>query len=164
MLVLGIDPGSRAAGYGLVEADGNRLTTIDYGVVKPPPTKETSPRLKWIFKKFSKIVKEYRPDEVAVETVFFAKNARSSLLLGQARAAACLPSLLADLPLYEYSALEVKKALTGGGRAEKSQVADMVCRLLSLKETPKPDDVTDSLAVAICHIHSSAQLRRIAAG
>ncbi len=164
MLVLGIDPGSRAAGYGLVEADGNRLTAVHYGVIKPPPTKESSPRLKWIFKEFSKIVKEYGPDEVAVETVFFAKNARSSLLLGQACAAACLPSLLADLPLHEYSALEVKKALTGGGRAEKSQVADMVRRLLSLKETPKPDDVTDSLAVAICHIHSSARMRRIATG
>ena len=164
MLVLGIDPGSRAAGYGLVESDGNRLTAIHYGVIKPPPAKETPPRLKWIFEKFLEIVKEYRPDEVAVENVFFAKNARSALLLGQARAAACLPSLLADLPLHEYSALEVKKALTGSGRAEKSQVADMVCRLLSIKETPKPDDVTDSLAIAICHIHSSAHLRRVAAG
>ena len=134
MLVLGIDPGSRAAGYGLVAADGNRLTAIDYGVVKPPPTKESSPRLKWIFNEFSKIVNEHGPDEIA------------------------------DLPLHEYSALEVKKALTGSGRAEKSQVADMVCRLLALKETPKPDDVTDSLAVAICHIHSSARIRRIAAG
>ncbi len=164
MLVLGIDPGSRAAGYGLIEANGNRLTAIHYGVVKSPPTKETPPRLKRIFEMFSQIVKEYRPDEVAVENVFFAKNARSSLLLGQASAAACLPPLLADLPLFEYSALEVKKALTGNGRAEKSQVADMVGRLLSLKETPKPDDVTDALAIAICHIHSSAQIRRIAAG
>jgi len=147
-----------------VEADGNRLKAVHYGVIKPPTTKETPPRLKRIFELFSEIIKEYRPDEVAVENVFFAKNARSSLLLGQARAAACLPALLAETPLHEYSALEVKKALTGSGRAEKSQVADMVCRLLSLKETPKPDDVTDSLAVAICHIHSSTQLRRIAAG
>ena len=164
MLVLGIDPGSRVAGYGLVEANGNQLTAIHYGVVKPEPTKESLVRLKRIFEMFSEIVKEYKPDEVAVENVFFAKNARSALLLGQARGAAILPALLADTPLFEYSALEVKKALTGGGRAEKSQVANMVSRLLSLKETPKPDDVTDALAIAICHIHSSAHLRRIAAG
>lgn len=164
MLVLGIDPGSRATGYGLVDVNGGRMTAVDYGVIKPPPTKELAPRLKKIFESFSEIIENHKPDEVAVENIFFAKNARSSLLLGQARAAACLPGLLKNLPFYEYSALEVKKALAGSGRAEKSQVAEMVRRLLALKETPKPDDITDALAVAICHIHSSALLRRMAAG
>ena len=163
MLVLGIDPGSRAAGYGLVEEKNGRLTAVAYGVVKPPVTKEVSRRLKYLFEEFSRIVEKHRPDEFAVENVFFAKNASSALLLGQAKAAACLPGLLADLPLHEYSALEVKKAVVGTGKAEKSQVAEMVKRLLSLTETPKPYDITDSLAIAICHIHSSPLLRRAAA-
>lgn len=163
MLVLGIDPGSRVAGYGLVEEKNGSLTAVAYGVVKPPATRDAGPRLKYLFEEFSRIVEKYRPDEFAVETVFFAKNASSALLLGQAKAAACLPGLLADVPLREYSALEVKKAVVGNGRAEKSQVAEMVKRLLALTETPKPHDITDSLAIAICHIHSSPLLKRTAA-
>lgn len=163
MLALGIDPGSRVAGYGLVEEQGSRLVPVTFGVVRPPATKDVHSRLKYLFEAFTEIIVQYRPDEVAVENVFFAKNANSALLLGQARAAAFLPALTAGVPLSEYSALQVKKAVAGNGHAEKKQVALMVCRLLNLKETPKPEDATDALAVAVCHIHSAPLKRRLKA-
>jgi crossover junction endodeoxyribonuclease RuvC len=161
-IILGIDPGSRVAGYGLVEESGGKLTAVGYGVVKPPETKDANNKLKYIFEAFSEIIAQYNPDETAVETVFFAANARSALVLGQARAAALLPALLAGVPVHEYSALQVKKALTGGGRSEKSQVADMACRILGIKVTPKPEDITDALSIAVCHIHSSPLKRKLA--
>jgi crossover junction endodeoxyribonuclease RuvC len=163
MLVLGIDPGSRTAGWGIVEEKGNTLKTLAYGTVKTPATiKELPRRLGHIFREFEKLAEKYSPDEVAVENVFFAENAKSALFLGQARAAAILPFVKAGLPVGEYTALQIKKAMTGQGRAEKRQVGKMVCRILGLKETPKPADITDALAVAICHIHSAPFLKRAA--
>jgi crossover junction endodeoxyribonuclease RuvC len=144
-----------------VEESGRRLSSVGHGVVKTPETKDANYKLKYIFEAFSEIIAQYNPSETAVETVFFAHNAKSALVLGQARAAALLPSLLAGIPVYEYSALQVKKALAGGGRAEKTQVAGMTCRILAIKVAPKPEDVTDALAVAICHIHSSPILRKL---
>lgn len=164
MLVLGIDPGSRIAGWGLVEESNGRITAIDFGVVKPPATGDIFPRLKHIFVEFAKIVKTKKPSVLAVEDVFFAQNVRSALMLGQARSAAILPGLTKGLPVYGYSALQVKKALVGTGRAEKSQVAEMVRRICRMKEKPKPADVTDAIAVAICHLHTSPMMRRITAG
>jgi len=160
MLVLGIDPGSRVAGWGLVEEKSGRVKAVAFGIVKPPVTRELPPRLKHLFESFRNIIEEHCPDEVAVENVFFAENAKSALMLGQARSATILPGLLAGLPLFEYSALQVKKALTGAGRAGKEQVADMVCRLLSIENRPSPLDVTDALAVAVCHVHTSPVLRK----
>ncbi|MEE8484261.1 MAG: crossover junction endodeoxyribonuclease RuvC [Nitrospinota bacterium] len=166
MLVLGIDPGSRVAGYGLVETGekekNGALKAIAFGVIKPPPSDGLPKRLSHIFNAVDEIIEKYGPDEVAVEDVFFSKNARSALLLGQARAAAILPGLNADIPLWEYSATQVKKALVGNGHAQKNQVADMAARLLGMKEIPKPTDITDALAIAICHIHSAPMLRKIA--
>ena len=163
MLVLGIDPGSRVAGWGIVEEKGNTLKALAYGAVKTPASiKEFPARLGHIFHEFEKIAEKYSPDEVAVENVFFAENAKSALLLGQARAAAILPFVKASLPVGEYTALQIKKAATGQGRADKRQVGKMVCRILGLKEAPKPADITDALAVAICHIHSAPFLRRAA--
>lgn len=162
-LFLGIDPGSRTAGYGLVEEDRGRLSAVGYGVVKPPETKDQGHKLKYIFEAFSEIIAQYNPDETAVENVFFAANARSALVLGQARAAALLPALLAGIPVHEYSALQVKKALTGAGRAEKTQVAEMVCRILGIKTIPKPEDITDALSIAVCHIHTSPMKTKLAA-
>ncbi len=163
MRVLGIDPGSRIAGYGVVEEQGNRLVPVAWGIVKPPASKELAPRLKYIFEAYAELVIEYQPDEVAVENVFLAENARSALLLGQARAAAFLPALLQNLPFNEYTALQVKKALAGAGHADKKQVAAMVCRLLNMKETPKPVDATDALAVAVTHLHAAPLRRKVAA-
>ncbi|MBI3794385.1 MAG: crossover junction endodeoxyribonuclease RuvC [Nitrospinae bacterium] len=159
--VMGIDPGSRIAGYGIVEESGRRLAAVGHGAVRAPETSDANQKLKYIFEAFSEIIAQYNPNEMAIETVFFAQNARSALVLGQARAAAILPAMLAGIPVYEYSALQVKKALTGGGKAEKKQVADMTCRILGLKVTPKPEDVTDALALAVCHINSSPILRKL---
>lgn len=164
MLVLGIDPGSRVAGWGLVEERNRRIRAVAFGVVKPPTTGDIFLRLKHIFVEFAEIIKTQKPSELAVEDVFFAQNVKSALLLGQARSAAILPGLTTGLPVYGYSALQVKKALVGTGRAEKSQVAEMVCRICGMKEKPKPSDVTDAIAVAICHIHTSPMLKRINAG
>lgn len=163
MKVLGIDPGSRVAGYGIVEERGSILTPVTWGVVKPPPSKVLHPRLKYLFEAYAEIIIEYQPDEVAVENVFFAENPRSALVLGHARAAAFLPALLQNLPFYEYTALQVKKALVGAGHAGKGQVAAMVCRLLNMKEIPKPEDITDALAVAVTHLHASPMHKRMAA-
>ncbi len=160
--ILGIDPGSRVAGYGIVEENGNRLTAISYGVVKPPASADAHQRLKYIFTAFAELIVEFGPTGVAVENVFFAVNARSALVLGQARAAAILPAILTGMLPAEYSALQVKKALVGGGHADKKQVAVMVCRILGIKEIPKPEDVTDALAVAVCHLHSLPMKRRLA--
>lgn len=163
MLVLGIDPGSRVAGWGVIEVRGNSLKALAYGTVKTPTSiKELPGRIGHIFREFEAVVAKYQPDETAVENVFMAENARSALLLGQARAAAILPSVKAGIPVGEYTALQIKKATTGQGRAEKRQVGKMVCRILGLKETPKPADVTDALAVAICHIHSAPFLKKVA--
>ncbi len=163
MRVLGIDPGSRVAGYGVVEERGGILAPVAWGVVKPPPTKELHPRLKYLFEAYAEIIIEYQPDEVAVEIVFFAENPRSALVLGHARAAAFLPALLQNLPFNEYTALQVKKALVGAGHAGKGQVAAMVCRLLNMKEIPKPEDVTDALAVAVTHLHAAPLRRKLSA-
>ena len=160
--VLGIDPGSRIAGYGVVEEAGGRLTAVGFGVVRPPESNDANQKLKYIFEAFSEIIAQYNPDEAAVETVFFAHNARSALTLGQARGAALLAALMAGVEVHEYSALQVKKAVVGGGRAEKSQVADMACRILGLKTVPKPEDITDALAAAVCHIHSAPMKKRLA--
>lgn len=162
MLILGIDPGSRSAGWGIIEEKEKTSRVVAFGVVKPPPVRELPPRLKHLFEAFTEIIDTHSPDEVAVESVFFAENAKSALMLGQALAAAILPGLAAGIPLYEYSALQVKKAATGRGHARKDQVAEMVCRLLSLKQKPKPQDVTDALAVALCHIHSSPMMKKTA--
>ncbi len=162
MRVLGIDPGSRVAGYGIVEEQKGKLSAVAWGVVKPPQSKELHHRLKYLFEAYAELVIEYRPDEVAVENVFFAENARSALVLGHARAAAFLPALVQNIPFNEYTALQVKKALVGAGHAGKGQVAAMVCRLLNMKEIPKPEDVTDALAVAVTHLHATPMRRRLA--
>lgn len=161
MVVLGIDPGSRIAGWGVVEEKGNTLKALGYGTIKTPASiKELPARLGHIFREFETLIEKYSPDEIAVENVFFAENAKSALVLGQARAAAILPFVRVGLPVGEYTALQIKKATTGQGRAEKRQVAMMVCRILGIKETPKPADITDALAIAICHIHSAPFLKR----
>ena len=145
-----------------MEGKGNRLYVIAYGTIKTDTSKNLPEKLGELFKGFNEIIVKYSPDEVAVENIFTAENPRSALLLGQARAAVMLPAVNSGIPVYEYSALQVKKAVTGHGKAEKGQVAEMVRRLLSLKAAPKPADITDALGVAICHIHSAPALKRMA--
>jgi crossover junction endodeoxyribonuclease RuvC len=153
MRVLGIDPGSRITGYGIVEQQGNRLVHVDNGAIFTDKATDFAGRLKLIFEGLSAIIAEYRPEQVAVENIFFSTNVQSALKLGQARGAAIVAAVHAGLPVAEYTALQVKKAVVGQGRAEKGQVQKMLKALLGLPEIAQAD-ASDALAVAVCHINS----------
>ncbi|HEY4744257.1 MAG TPA: crossover junction endodeoxyribonuclease RuvC [Desulfuromonadaceae bacterium] len=163
MRVLGIDPGSRITGYGIVEQDGNRLVHVDNGAIFTDSAADFPGRLKRIFDGLSRVMAEYRPDEVAVENVFLATNAQSALKLGQARGAAIVAAVHAGLPVAEYTALQVKQAVVGQGRAEKGQVQKMLKALLGLPEVAQAD-ASDALAVAVCHINSHGLKQKTGAG
>src|SRR5208337_1033164 len=153
---IGVDPGSRYTGYGIVEGDGFRLKYIHHGTVKLPAARPLSERLKIIFEEIKVAIREYGPEFMAVEEVFFAKNVKSALSLGQARGAVILAGVCSGLSVHEYSALRIKQSVAGYGRAAKEQVAGMVQRLLRIDGGIEPN-AADALAVAICHIstHSS---------
>jgi crossover junction endodeoxyribonuclease RuvC len=150
---MGIDPGSRSLGYGIVETDGYKFRYITSGRLVPNGNSPLHDRLKDIFEVLNEVIEEFSPSEVAVEKVFFAKSARSALSLGQARGVALLAAANAGLEVHEYSALAVKKAVTGYGRAEKSQVQEMVKQVLGIK-TALSSDGADALALALCHINT----------
>ena len=153
MRVLGIDPGSRITGYGLVDKTGNKLVHVDNGAIFTDSADDFPGRLKRIFDGLSEIIAQYQPDQVAIENIFFSTNAQSALKLGQARGAAIVAAVHANLPVSEYSALQVKQAVVGQGRAEKGQVQKMLKALLGLPEIAQAD-ASDALAVAVCHINS----------
>jgi crossover junction endodeoxyribonuclease RuvC len=153
MRVLGIDPGSRITGYGIVDQNGNKLVHVDNGAIFTDKAADFPGRLKKIFDGLSEVIAQYRPDEVAIENIFFSTNVQSALKLGQARGAAIVAAVNAGLPVAEYSALQVKQAVVGRGRAEKGQVQKMLKALLGLPETAQAD-ASDALAVAVCHINS----------
>lgn len=162
MRVLGIDPGSRITGYGIVDQQGNKLVHVDNGAIFTDSAADFPGRLKKIFDGLSEVIVIYQPDQVAVENIFFASNAQSALKLGQARGAAIVAAVHAGLPVAEYTALQVKQAVVGQGRAEKGQVQKMLKALLGLPEIAQAD-ASDALAVAICHINSNG-LRQMTAG
>lgn len=161
MRIIGIDPGSRATGYGLIVKEGNRLIHVDNGVIRPPAKADLAERLLVIFQGLSDIINEYSPQYAAVEQVFMAQNAQAALKLGQARGAALLAAANAGLEVGEYSATQVKSSVVGYGRAAKSQVQQMVKALLNLPEIAQ-EDASDALAVAICYAHSSSLSRKLA--
>lgn len=154
MIILGIDPGSRKTGYGIISKQGNRLIHVDNGAIFTQSAKDFPERLERIFTGLSEIIAQYRPEVVAVEDVFLAKNAQSALKLGQARGAAIVAAVNVGLPVHEYTAMQVKQAVVGTGRAEKTQVQQMIKALLNLPEVAQ-EDASDALAVAICHAHSA---------
>jgi crossover junction endodeoxyribonuclease RuvC len=159
MRVLGIDPGSLATGYGIVQAHGSALQAVAFGAITAPAKLSFDQRLLRIHRELRKILAQTRPDCAAVEAVFFAKNVGSALRLGQARGAVLLTLAQEAVEIHKYSALEVKQAVTSYGRAQKEQVQEMVRLLLGLAEAPRPSDAADALAVAICH-HHAARLRQ----
>jgi crossover junction endodeoxyribonuclease RuvC len=159
MRVLGIDPGSRITGYGIVVQEGNRLVHVDNGAIFTDSAADFPGRLKRIFDGLCSVIAEYRPDEVAVENIFFSTNVQSALKLGQARGAAIVAAVHSGLPVAEYTALQVKQAVVGQGRAEKGQVQKMLKALLGLPEIAQAD-ASDALAVAVCHINSYALKQR----
>lgn len=154
--VIGIDPGSRICGYGIIDlipGDGREYTYIASGRIELTPNSPLHTRLKEIHDTLGEIIREYRPTEAAVEKVFFAKSVRSALTLGQARGVSLLAATSSGIPVYEYSASEVKKALVGYGRAEKSQVQQMVRVMLNIKSSLSHDS-SDALALSICHLNT----------
>jgi len=153
MRILGIDPGSESTGYGIIESDGSEHHSVAYGAVSTDPIRPFHQRLLEIYRELSAILQEHQVDAVAVEEVFYAANVQSALKLGHARGVALLAAAGKDLPVFEYSPLEIKNSIVGYGRAEKGQVQAMVRFLLKLPEIPSPDDAADALAVAICHAH-----------
>ncbi len=157
--ILGIDPGSRVTGYGLVDQDGQRLTYVASGCIRTRST-GLAERLGEIFAGVSQIIAEYRPGELAIERVFLNKNADSALKLGQARGAALCAAVQLGVPVDEYAAREIKQAVVGTGAATKEQVQHMMCALLTLQRAP-PSDAADALAVAICHGHCRETRRRL---
>ncbi len=161
--VAGVDPGTRATGYGLVALDGNRLVAIAHGVVQTRSQDPLAARLDRIYRELLAIFREHGPSEVSVETIFHARNARSALTLGHARGAVLLAAEHSGLPVVEYTPMQVKNAVVGYGRASKHQVQEMVRRLLSLRGGLAPD-AADALAVAICHLHTSRTLEAAARG
>jgi crossover junction endodeoxyribonuclease RuvC len=148
--ILGIDPGSRVTGYGIVDSQGTHVRLVDCGAISA--NGDHGDRLRRIFEEVGRIVVRHAPDEVAIERVFVHRNADSALKLGQARAAALCATFASALPVHEYAARHIKKAVVGRGAADKSQVQHMVRMLLAMSEMPVPD-AADALAAAICHAH-----------
>ena len=153
MRVLGIDCGLRITGYGIIDNDGADCVLVQCGAIRVKPTDSLAERLRSIHSGIVDIIQELRPEVAAFENVFYATNVQSALKLGHVRGVSMVAASEAHIPVFEYSALEVKSAVTGYGRAEKPQVQQMVRALLKLKNLPEPYDASDALAVAICHVH-----------
>lgn len=149
-IVLGIDPGLADTGYGLILKDGGRLSLIAYGCVKTKKDKDLGERLKQINRELTALIKKFKPTQLAVEQLFFCKNVKTALVVGQARGVIILTAIENNLPIYEFTPLQVKQAVASYGRAEKRQIQEMVKILLHLKNCPQPDDAADALAIAIC--------------
>jgi crossover junction endodeoxyribonuclease RuvC len=149
MRILGIDPGTGILGFGVIDVDGNNMQCVDAGVIKTPVNEEDAVRLETIFNELSEIIKEHKPEAMAVEKLFFAQNVTTAMTVSQARGVVLLLGKQHKMKLYEYTPLQIKQALTGYGKAEKSQIQEMVRTILKLKTIPKPDDAADALACAI---------------
>jgi crossover junction endodeoxyribonuclease RuvC len=160
MRALGIDCGTECTGFGVVDLREHELVSVAFGAIKLSTRDSLPRRLAIVFERLAEIIRKHQPDDVAIEEVFYAVNAKSALKLGQVRGVAMLAASSAGLEVAEYSPLSIKSAVVGYGRAEKQQVQHMVARLLNLDAIPEPPDVADALAIAICHLHTAGTLRR----
>ncbi|WP_027718155.1 crossover junction endodeoxyribonuclease RuvC [Desulfovirgula thermocuniculi] len=153
MRVMGVDPGVAVTGYGVVELENGRLTALAYDVIKTNAGVDLPERLRLLYERVLALLERYRPQWLALEELFFSRNARTAFSVGQARGVVLLAAAVRGLGVASYTPLEVKQAVAGYGRASKAQVQYMVRAILNLPSTPHPDDVADALAVAICHAH-----------
>lgn len=156
--VLGIDPGTAIVGYAVIAERGNTLSMIACDVITTPAHTPLSERLQSIYTRLIEIIADYQPQEAAMEELFFAKNARTAMTVGQARGVAMLALANGGLPISEYTPKQVKQAVTGYGSANKDQVGEMVRILLQIPTIPRPDDAADAAAIAICHLHTAQAL------
>jgi crossover junction endodeoxyribonuclease RuvC len=159
MRILGIDPGSGATGYGLIDTDGSNHRVVFFGAIKTQPRRPFHERLHKIHKELSEVLSREKADIMAVEDIFHAVNVQSALRLGHARGVVLLLAAQLGMDVFEYSPLEIKSAVVGYGRAEKGQIQSMVRVILGLSEIPHPDHAADALAVAICHAHRMKHLQ-----
>ncbi|MDH4037030.1 MAG: crossover junction endodeoxyribonuclease RuvC [Candidatus Krumholzibacteria bacterium] len=149
--ILGVDPGSTCTGFGLVQGSGDDVTYLASGTILAPRGATRYQRLRGIYTGIERVIREHRPTHFAIEDVFYSKNPRSALVLGEARGAAILAASLAEIPIFEYSAREVKQSVTGNGAADKSQVSYMLGKILKLAQLPERADESDAIAIAMCH-------------
>ena len=154
MKILGIDPGYAIVGFGIVEYKGNKFTPIEYGAITTDNEMPFPERLKYIYDRTTDIINMHKPEFLSIEELFFNTNVKTAIAVGHARGVLLLAAQNLRVPIYEYTPLQIKQAVTGYGRADKNQVQQMVKTLLSLHKVPKPDDTADALAVAVCHAHS----------
>jgi crossover junction endodeoxyribonuclease RuvC len=155
MKILGIDPGTQVVGYGIIEKTGSRITAMEYGSIKASKNLGTFPqRLKIIYSTIMEIISRHQPDQMAIEEVFYSTNVKAAIKIGEGRGVVFLCAASANIPIAEYAATVIKKAVSGNGHAHKSQVQEMVKIILGLSEIPKPEDAADALAIAICHSHN----------
>ena len=161
MKILGIDPGYAILGYGVIEKTGNRFRVCSYGAVTTEASMAMEDRLEHLYDSLREIIYEERPEVEAIEQLFFNTNAKTAIMVGQARGVAVLACKKGGLEIEEYTPLQIKQALVGYGRADKKQVQWMVKTMLNLSEVPKPDDTADALAAAICHGHSADTRKRL---
>ena len=153
MKIIGIDPGLVQTGYGIINVNNNQTSLIDYGIIKPPPKDSLANRLLAIFNDVCEIISNHNPQILAIEEVFYGKNVKSSMRLGQARGASMVAAASKGIPVYEYSARKVKQSVTGNGNAHKTQVQFMVKAKLKMDHNPEPIDASDALAIALCYDH-----------
>lgn len=154
MRILGIDPGYAIMGWGVLDLTGNHFSVVGYGSITTDPGMSPPARLQHIYSQLCAIIAEYEPEEAAIEELFYNSNAKTVILVGEARGVALLACANGGLAISEYTPLQIKQALVGYGRADKKQVQAMVKAILNLREAPKPDDTADAVAAAICHGHS----------
>ena len=153
-LILGIDPGTAICGYGLVRVGADDPELVTFGALTTPAGQPLAQRLLSLYGRLNELIVQYKPDEVAVEELFFNKNTTTALAVGQARGVILLAAAARGVPVYEYTPLQVKQALSGYGRATKEQVQEMVRLAFALDHAPQPDDAADALAIALCHSRS----------
>ncbi|GAB7386528.1 crossover junction endodeoxyribonuclease RuvC [Bacillaceae bacterium] len=164
MRIIGIDPGIALVGFGVVEEKQGAIRAVQYGRIETEAHLATPARLKQIYDAVTELLRRYKPQVMAVEKLFFNRNVTTAFTVGQARGVIVLAAAEAEVPVYEYTPLQVKQAVVGYGKAEKRQVQEMVKMLLRLAEIPKPDDVADALAVALTHAHSASYLNLVRRG
>ncbi len=155
MRILGIDPGYAILGWGVIDVVGNKFSVVDYGSILTDTSMEMPARLQVLYNGLTELIHKYKPDDASIEQLFFNSNAKTAILVGEARGVAVLACANGNLNIGEYTPLQIKQALVGYGRADKKQVQYMVKTMLNLKSVPKPDDTADALAAAICHAHSA---------
>jgi crossover junction endodeoxyribonuclease RuvC len=154
MIILGIDPGTTTTGFGLIEHINSKLEILDFGIIETKPKIPLPEKLSEIYKDIKKIIKNSKPDKIAIEQLFFLKNTKTAMAVGQARGIILLAAQDLKIPIHEFTPLQVKSSICGNGHADKLQVQKMVKAILKLKEIPKPDDAADALALAICCVNN----------